>query len=260
MEGFEHLQVTIADGVATVVLNRPRVLNALTSQTFRELIRSVGSLEVDPAVRVVLFTGSGDRAFCAGSDLHETGKLDGEAIRHFVLLDFRCKCRIAQCRKPTVAAIHGYALGGGLELALACDVRFASTTAVLGFPEITLGTVVGSGGIQRLPAVVGRGIAADLLLTGRKINAQEAWRIGLVNYVCEPDQLLRRATDYARDLANKNPVAVQGTKAALQREPLLSTGIEAAYQSLLAEACRAGGRYRKQVNEFFGREGKSENR
>lgn len=256
MDGFEHLQVTIADGVATVVLNRPGVLNALASQTFRELIRGVGSLEADPEVRVLLLTGSGGRAFCAGSDLHETGQLDGEGIRRFVLLDFRCKARIAQCHKPTIAAIRGYALGGGLELALACDVRFATTDAVLGLPEISLGTVPGSGGIQRLPTVIGRGLAADLLFTGRQIDAQEAWRIGLVNYVVEPEQLLERAADYARELARKNPVALQGTKAALQGDTaMLPLGLEAAYHSLLAQACRVGGQYRKQVDEFFERRG-----
>ena len=257
MDGFEHLQLSTTDGVATIILNRPRVLNALSSQTFREFIQAMGVLDADPEVRAVLFTGAGDRAFCAGSDLNETRELDGEAIRRFVLLDFRCKSRIAQCRKPTVAAIRGYALGGGLELALACDVRFAATTAVLGFPEIELGTVAGSGGIQRLPAVVGRGIAADLLLTGRKIDAQEAWRIGLVNYVCEPDQVLEKAMDYARQLARKNPVAVQGTKAAMPRDPVLAAGQEAAYHSLLAQACRASGLYRKQVEQFFER-GKAE--
>ncbi|MEK7204085.1 MAG: enoyl-CoA hydratase/isomerase family protein [candidate division NC10 bacterium] len=250
---FEHLHVTLDDGVATIVLNRPRILNALSSQTFRELIRAMGVIDGDPAVRVVLFTGAGDRAFCAGSDLNETGTLEGEALRRFVLRDFRCKARIAQCRKPTVAAIRGYALGGGLELALACDVRFAATTAILGFPEVELGTVAGSGGIQRLQAVVGRGIAADLLLTGRKIDAQEAWRIGLVNYLCEPDQVLSQAMEYARGLAQRNPIAVQGTKAALPPDPVLAAGQEAAYHSLLAQACRTGGLYRKQVEKFFER-------
>jgi enoyl-CoA hydratase/carnithine racemase len=251
MEAFEHLQVSMTDGVAQVVLNRTRILNVLTSQTFRELLSAIGALDADPAVRVVVFTGAGDRAFCAGSDLNETGKLDGEGIRKFVLLDFRCKARIAHARKPTIAAIQGYALGGGLELALACDVRFASTTATFGFPEIELGTVPGSGGIQRLPAIVGRGIAADLLLTGRKIDAQEAWRIGLVNYLCQPDALISQATEYARGLARKNPVAVQGTKAALQREVILPGGMEGAYHSLLAQACRVGGGYRKRVDELL---------
>ncbi|MBI3085995.1 MAG: enoyl-CoA hydratase/isomerase family protein [candidate division NC10 bacterium] len=253
MDAFEHLQVTLDDGVATVVLNRPRALNALSSQTFRELIRAMGALDGDPAVGAVLFTGAGERAFCAGSDLNETGRLEGEAIRRFVLLDFRCKARIAQCRKPTVAAIQGYALGGGLELALACDVRFAASTATLGFPEVDLGTVAGSGGIQRLQAVVGRGIAADLLFTGRKIGAQEAWRVGLVNYLCEPDQVLSQAMEYARGLAQRNPVAVQGTKAAMPPDPVLAAGQEAAYHSLLAQACRTGSLYRKQVEKFFER-------
>ncbi len=114
----------------------------------------------------------------------------------------------------------------------------------------------GSGGIQRLPTIIGRGLAADLLFTGRQIEAQEAWRIGLVNYVVEPEQLLERAADYARELARKNPIALQGTKAALQNEAvMLPLGLEAAYHSLLAQACRVGGQYRKQVDEFFERRG-----
>ena len=151
MEAFEHLQVSVTDGVALVVLNRPRILNVLTFQTFRELLSAIGALDVDPAVRVVVFTGAGDRAFCAGSDLNETGKLDGEGIRKFVLLDFRCKARISQARKPTVAAIQADALGGGLELALACDVRFASATATFGFPEIERGRCPGPAGSSACP-------------------------------------------------------------------------------------------------------------
>ena len=249
MEAFEHLQVSVTDGVALVVLNRPQILNALAIQTFRELLSTIGALDADPAVRVVVFTGAGDRAFCAGSDPDEIGKLDGEGLRKFVLLDFRCKARIAQARKPTVAAIQADALGGGLELALACDVRFASATATFGFPEIERGTVPGSGGIQRLPAIVGRGIATDLLLTGRKIDAQEAWRIGLINYVCEPGQVLDTAHAYALRMAKRSSVAVQGAKSALQETPLLPTGLESAYHSLLSQVCRARGHHRKQVKE-----------
>ena len=137
-----------------------------------------------------------------------------------------------------------------MELALACDVRFASATATFGFPEIELGTVPGSGGIQRLPAIVGRGIATDLLLTGRKIDAQEAWRIGLINYVCEPGQVLDTAQAYALRMAKSSSVAIQGVKSALQETPLLPTGLESAYHSLLAQVCRARGHLRKQVEEI----------
>jgi len=250
MADLDQLLVDQAEGVSTVTLNRPRAMNALGTPILRELLRVADRLDGDPAVRAVLLTGAGERAFSAGADLKETGQLDGEGLRRFVLLDFRCKARLAQMRKPLVAAIRGYALGGGLELALSCDVRFAATDAVLGFPEIGLGTVAGSGGIQRLAPVVGRGIAADLLLTGRKIGAEEAWRIGLVNYLCEPADLLSQAAAYARSLAEKNPVAVQGTKAALQ-ETISLAGLDAGYQSLLSQACRVGGRYRQQVDEFL---------
>jgi len=255
MERYEQLAITREGGVATVTLNRPEVLNALSSRTFAELIRACEELDGDPAVRAVLFRGAGERAFCAGSDLNETRALEGEEIRRFILLDFRCKARIARCRVPTIAAIHGYALGGGLELALACDVRLVSRRAVLGLPEVNLGTVAGSGGIQRLRAIVGRGVAADLIFTGRKIDAQEAYRIGLANEVVDPDALLARASEYARELAGKNPIALQGSKTALQDDEMLPAGPEAAYHSLLSQACRAGGWFRREADQFLKRDG-----
>jgi enoyl-CoA hydratase/carnithine racemase len=249
------LAVEHSEGVAIVRINRPRILNALNSQTLRELIQAVRELDEDPSVRVVLLAGAGERAFSAGADLNETGTLEGESLRQFVLLDFRCKAVIAACRKPTVAAIQGYALGGGLELALACDIRLASTRAVFGFAEVELGTVPGSGGVQRLPAVVGRGIACDLLFTGRRIDAQEAWRIGLVNHLYAPEEFAAKTEAYVRELANRNPVAMQGIKAALQRDMVAAQGLEAGYHGLLALACRVGGGYRKQVDKVLKKDG-----
>lgn len=247
-EGFEHIRVAIDDGVASIQLDRPQVLNALGTQSLREIIQVVSQLDEDPAVRALVFSGAGERAFCAGADLRETGGLDGDGLRRFILLDFRCKSRVASCRKPTVAAVQGYALGGGLELALACDIRLASTRAVFGFAEVELGTVPGSGGVQLLPRVVGRGVAADLLFTGRRIDAREAYRIGLVNRLIEPDEFPKEVQAYGRELASRNPVAVQGIKAALNHQATIpAQGIEAAYHSLLAQACRVGGEYRNRV-------------
>lgn len=248
---YEHLRVAIADGVASVRLDRPQVLNALNSQTLRELIRAAAQLDEDPEVRVLVLSGTGEKAFCAGADLNETGGLTGDALRRFVLLDYRCKSRIAACRKPTVAAIQGYALGGGLELALACDIRLVSTRAIFGFAEVVLGTVPGSGGVQFLPRVVGRGVAADLLFTGRRINAQEAYRIGLANRLIEPEEFASHVQGYCAELAGRNPVAVQGIKAALSRDLAPAQGIEAAYHSLLAQACRVGSGYRTQVDSVL---------
>jgi enoyl-CoA hydratase len=248
MEGFEHIHVSLAEGVATVLLRRPVLENDLNSQALREILGALGALDTDPSVRVLVFTGADDRASCAGSDRQETGNLDGEAIRKRSLLDFRCKTRIAHARTPTIAAIRGLAQGSGLELALACDVRFASNTSTFAFPEIGRGTAPGSAAIRYLPAIVGQGLAADLLLTGREIDAQEAWRIGLVNYVCEPEQLFDKVHAYARRIAGRNPLAVQGVKSALQQNPLLATGLESAYQSLLAYACRPSGQDREQVD------------
>lgn len=206
---LENISVERDGAVATVTINRPRVLNALNGQTLDELRRAMLALKHDAGVRVVIVTGSGEKAFIAGADINElsvqtpTGGRD-HAMRGQHVLDL-----IENMGKPVIAAINGYALGGGCELAMACTLRIAADSAKLGQPEINLGIIPGYGGTQRLSRLVGRGRALELLLTGDQISAAEAHRLGLVNRVVPSAELMGEARKLAQVLAAKAPIAVR---------------------------------------------------
>jgi enoyl-CoA hydratase len=206
---YENLLVERDDSVLIITLNRPKVLNALNSATLLELDQVIGEAKLDQSVRAIVLTGAGDRAFVAGADINElavqtpVGGRD-HARRGQALFD-----RIERLGKPVIAAVNGFALGGGCELAMACTIRLASDTAKFGQPEINLGLIPGYAGSQRLPRLVGRGRALELLLTGAQIGAEEAWRIGLVNRVVPAATLAAEARALAKDLAAKAPVAVR---------------------------------------------------
>ena len=196
---YENILVEIRDAVAVVTLNRPKVLNALNAATLKELGAAIGELSADPAVRAILLTGAGEKAFAAGADIQELAKvsaMDGHAL---ALCGQGLFDRIENCGKPVIACVNGFALGGGCELALACTIRIASETAKFGQPEVKLGIIPGYGGSQRLPRLVGKGAALKLILTGEMIPALEALRIGLVEEVVAPDQLLARGRAYCAD-------------------------------------------------------------
>jgi enoyl-CoA hydratase len=206
---FENLLIDRDHAVAIVTINRPKVLNALSTQTLDELRRAILELKYDDSVRAVVLTGAGEKAFVAGADINElavqtpiTGREHAIAGQH--VLDL-----IEHLGKPVIAAINGYALGGGCELAMACTIRIASETAKLGQPEINLGIIPGYAGTQRLARMVGRGRALELLLTGDQITAQEAHRLGLVNRVVAAADLLPQAKALAASLAAKAPVAIR---------------------------------------------------
>jgi enoyl-CoA hydratase len=214
---FDNLLVAHDGPVATLTINRPKVLNALNRQTVEELGRAVLTLGADDSVRVVILTGAGDKAFVAGADIGELAVQTPVSGRETSLLGQRVLDSVEQMGKPVIAAINGYALGGGCELALACTLRIAAETARLGQPEINLGLIPGYAGTQRLPRVVGRGRALELLLTGDQISAQEAYRIGLVNRVVPAADLMNEARALAATLAAKAPVAVRYILDAVQR-------------------------------------------
>jgi enoyl-CoA hydratase len=208
-DSFENLIVQRQDSVATLTFNRPRVLNALNFQTLDELERAFDSFGDDSEVRAVVLTGAGDKAFVAGADINELATQAPVSGRTLALRGQRVFDGIAGLGKPVIAAINGYALGGGCELALACTLRLAADSAKIGQPEINLGLIPGYGGSQRLARLVGAGRALELLLTGEHITAAEAHRIGLVNRVLAPAELMPVATALAGTLASKPAVATR---------------------------------------------------
>lgn len=214
---LETLLFETADGIATVTLNRPSVLHALNSQLFDELELLFTIISKDPAVRVVLITGSGEKAFAAGADINElvaTDRISGEqkSLRGQSVFHL-----IETCDKPVIALVNGFALGGGCELALACTLRIASDKARLGQPEVKLGLLPGYGGSQRLPRLVGPSAALKLLITGEMIDAVEALRIGLVDEVVPADALLTRGRELAKTIAAQAPLAVSACLIAVRR-------------------------------------------
>ena len=197
------------DAVATVTINRPAVLNALNAETISDLTAVIIDLERDDAIRCVVLTGAGERAFVAGADIGELARLTPQRARQVADAGHRLCGLIEGLNKPVIAVINGFALGGGCEIAMACTLRIAATTARLGLPEISLGIIPGFGGTQRLPRLVGRGRALEMLLTGVQIGADEAQRMGLVNRVVEPEALVEEARRLALTLAGQAPSAVR---------------------------------------------------
>ena len=214
---FETLLVEREGAVALVTVNRPSVLNALNRQTLDDLRQAVDGLAADEGVRAVVLTGAGAKAFVAGADINELATMTPEEGRVLASAGQAVFERIAQLGKPVIAAVNGFALGGGCELAMACTLRLAADTATFGQPEIKLGLMPGYGGTQRLPRLVGQTKALELLLTGASISAAEAERIGLVNRVVPAAALMDEARGLAAALAAQAPAAVRAILEAVHR-------------------------------------------
>lgn len=206
---FDNLLLERDGAVAVLSINRPKVLNALNTRTISELREALLELQGDAGVRAVILTGAGERSFVAGADITEFANAAGVQLKEYAERGQHVLDLIEHMGKPVIAAINGYALGGGCELAMACTLRVAADTARLGQPEIDLGAIPGFAGTQRLTRLVGKGVALDLLLTGRQITADEAIRIGLVNRVVPAAGLMSEAKALAQALAAKAPVAVR---------------------------------------------------
>jgi len=189
---YKNIIVEKKDGIGTIKINRPKVLNALNKDTILELTKAVAELEKDKNIKVVILTGEGDKAFIAGADISQMKDMSPLEAKEFAEMGHNLLMNIESSRLPFIAAINGFALGGGCEVLMACDICIAGSSAKIGQPEINLGIHPGFGGTQRLPRLVGRMKAKELLLTGRNIDAEEACRIGLVNMVVEDDKLRRQ--------------------------------------------------------------------
>ena len=212
---YETILVDKRGSVALVTVNRPDKLNALNSTVRRELVHAFGALGADDSVRAIVLAGAGEKAFIAGADITEFAGRAPLEQRAAMRTDSVYEAA-SQCAKPIIAAIHGYCLGGGCELSMACDLRIASEDARLGQPEVNLGIIPGGGGTQRLPRLVGEGYAMKMILTGDWIPAAEALRIGLVEEVVPRDKLLERALEIAGKIAEKSPVAVRLAREAIK--------------------------------------------
>jgi enoyl-CoA hydratase/carnithine racemase len=214
---FENILFEKKNSIAYVTINRPKVLNALNMATMEELRAAFHDIKNDSGVRVVIMTGAGEKAFIAGADIGELAKHDPVSAKAYTHRGQSVLNLIENLGKPVIACINGFALGGGCEIAMACTMRLASENAKLGQPEVKLGIMPGYGGTQRLPRLVGKGIAMQLVLSGEIISAQEAHRIGLVNEVVATAELIPRAEAIAQKIIANAPLAVQYTMEAVNR-------------------------------------------
>jgi enoyl-CoA hydratase len=228
---YETLLYEKRQRIGSVTLNRPTVLNAQSPEMFDELAQVFDDIKRDPAVGVVILTGAGDRAFCAGADINflkTLAQTTPMAAKTFVEKNRRAFGAIEHLGKPVIAAVNGYALGGGCELVMACHLRIASENARFGQPEINLGLFPGAGGTQRLPRIIGKGMALEMMLTGEAISAQEAHRLGLVNRVVPAAELMPTAERLAQQILSKAPLAVGVILEAVQHgmEMTLAEGLQ----------------------------------
>ena len=243
---------TDADGVLTITLDRPDALNALSQRLVGELPKALRQARA-PEVRGVVITGAGEKAFAAGADISEFAGMEPLDAHRFAARGQAVLNQIEQFPKPVVAAVNGFALGGGCELAMACHLRVASDTAQFGQPEVQLGLIAGFGGTQRLPRLVGRGIATEMLLTGDRISAERAHQIGLVSRVVPTDDLIETARQFVLTIAAKAPVAVAMTLQALRASELpLPQGL--AQEAALFAQCVATEDFAEGVGAFLNRE------
>lgn len=217
MTNYNNILLEVSNDIAVLTVNRPKSLNALNKETLSEIKHAALALENgDVNARILIITGAGDKAFVAGADIKEMANMNAMEGREFSKLGNSAFMAVQNLSIPTIAAINGYALGGGLELSMACDIRFASNKAIVGLPEVGLGVIPGFGGTQRLPRIIGLPKAKEYLFTGGNIKADEALEIGLFNRVFEPEELMNETMKYAEKVLSKAPISIKFAKAAAE--------------------------------------------
>lgn len=239
MSQYVNLLFEAKDRVGVITLHRPKALNALNTELLQELSNLLDHIKEDKSVEVVIITGSGEKAFVAGADITEMQKLTAIEGRNFGKIGQDVFNKLENLPQPVIAAINGFALGGGCELAMACDVRIASEKAKFGQPEVSLGIAPGFGGTQRLPRLIGKGRAKELIFTGDIIDAGEAYRMGLVNKVVAPEELMNTAQVLAEKILSRAPVAVQLSKAAINEGLNMDLASGIAYEAEIFGLCFA---------------------
>ena len=242
MEDFETLIYEKSDSIAYVTLNRPQALNSYNIQMRDNLYQVLQAIRDDPEVRVAIFKGAGEKAFCAGADLSEFLTAPSPVIARQVRFGRDVWGLFLSIPQPLIAAVHGYVLGSGIEIALCCDIRIASEDARFGLPEVGLGIIPAAGGTQTLPRIIGRGRALEMLLTNRWLTSGEALQFGLVNRVVPKEKLLDTAVELAKKIASYDPMAVRNAKEAVVRGSDLPLTVGLDLERRLASALRGGGR------------------
>ena len=212
---YENIIFQVKDGIATITFNRPETLNALNSDILKELSQALDEIAQDENIRVLILTGAGEKAFVAGADINELAAFNTLEAKHFSEEGHVLMHKLQTLPIPVIAAVNGFALGGGSEIALACDFIYASENAMFGLPEINLGIIPGFGGTQRLPRLIGKNRAKEMIFTGKMIPATEAQAMGMVNKVCSPEQLMDEVVRTAQTMASKGKVTLRAAKQAV---------------------------------------------
>lgn len=248
---MENVTVEKNGAIATVTINRPKALNALNKETLEELVQCFEEIGESEEIKVVILTGGGEKAFVAGADIAFMRDLTAQESKAFGVLGHKAMATIENTPQPVIAAVNGFALGGGCELALSCDMRFASSNAKFGQPEVNLGVIPGFGGTQRLPRLIGKGLANELVMSGNIIDAEEAMRIGLVNRVYEPEALLDECNKLATTIASKGPVAVRLCKEAVNNGFEMDLARGCRYEADLFALCFSGEEQKEGMTAFL---------
>ena len=247
----ETIIVDQLDRIATITFNRPKALNALNRSLLSELLPALDQIAADREVRVLLLTGAGDRAFVAGADITELAELTPLQAKIFARQGQQVVSRLQELPQPVIAAVNGFALGGGTEMALAADFIYASEKATFGLPEINLGLIPGFGGTQRLPRLIGTSQAKEAIFTGRMIPAAEALAMGIVNRVCPPEELMEEARKTAQLIASKGPVSLRAAKQSINRGMDVDLASGCALEADAFALCMASGDAREGTRAFL---------
>jgi enoyl-CoA hydratase len=248
---FKNILYEKKDGIATITINRPQVLNVLNQETIQELICALEDADKDESVKVMVLTGAGEKAFCAGLDLKSVKDVTAVKLWELSRLLHKATLTIEDVGKPVIAAINGFALGGGLEIAMACDILIASENSRMGQPEVNVGLLPGGGGTQRLPRFVGKAIAKELIFTGKVIDAKTAETIGLVNKVVPPDQLKATVEELAKEIMSKPPLAIKMSKYLVNLSDSVDLRTGLACEAEAAGLMASTEDYREGVNAFI---------
>ncbi|MEM3055185.1 MAG: enoyl-CoA hydratase-related protein [Candidatus Bathyarchaeia archaeon] len=248
---FKNTLYEKIDGKAIITVNRPAVLNVLNEETMRELLQELVDAERDESVKIIILTGTGEKAFCAGLDLKAVKDISPLKMRELSRLLHKVTLAIEENDKPVIAAINGFALGGGLEVAMACDIRIASENARLGQPEVNVGLIPGGGGTQRLPRLVGKGLAKELIFTGKIIDAKTAEAIRLVNKVVSSDNLMMTVDEIAKEIMDKSPVAIKLSKQLINASDKIDLRTGLAYEAEAAGIIPSTEDFKEGVSAFI---------